>query len=738
MVVLPTVQRFDPTKPVASIPGSPSRFHSGDMRANFQALSRANDLRCTQQNPPDLTVFVEAGAYAISSQQTQHFPSGNSSVLDTTTGGTLGWQKVFVLELDSTNNLIWNANGAWTPTAPTAPPYTDQRIPLCEVLVTHSDAYITQPNIFDVRPMINLGVGLAQLVNPGQVTLTATIPGQTDFDTSAHFHFFPGQHEILVWTDPPSTYCGGVPSPCFGLLYRIVDIDYIELDDHTIRFLPPYAFALGDRVVIWKIGISATPGTIALSDLSDVSGNEAAAFHTADAPTGINPYLTVSGHNSINHLTSVPSLAPVVAHLVTAATNAAHRHHAVEIEVSQSPTPLLYNTTATDVQTALVSLSTNLYFPFRQQHEASGTHGPKVTILQTNADNALSITKSNTGAVNAVDITNGGTGYGLNINQSGEATALAITKFGAGSNPAILITNSGTGTGAGLRVYQSGNAAGVRVEKSNTGSVPAIEVLSSNAGAGIAVVQNGTDPGSHGITITQSTGGSSLSVNHSVPGQDAVVITRNASGTKSAVLINQSHTGSLNSALVINNSGSLYGLHVENFIPASTSAVVKIDNHCTSSGYDIQGSNNSWRIDKLGNISTDTSATISTDLSVVHNTYLVKSAADGGSGGFLRTGKGPDLTLTLVPGGANYVILTHTLHRVDCTPGNGLRFIYTGSLGNTPSIGTVVMIAGPLNHNPLLPRTDAPGSNQTLNGNYLYSTVLTYVWMGDLWYAVGF
>ena len=87
---------FDPNQPLYR-----SKLTSEFLRENFQALSRANDLRVTEQDPPDLTVKVEPGSYALTSESTLRYAGGSSDPLDTTTGGSPTQKRVFVLELDN-------------------------------------------------------------------------------------------------------------------------------------------------------------------------------------------------------------------------------------------------------------------------------------------------------------------------------------------------------------------------------------------------------------------------------------------------------------------------------------------------------------------------------------------------------------------------------------------------------------------------------------------------------------
>jgi hypothetical protein len=301
------------------------------------------------------------------------------------------------------------------------------------------------------------------------------------------------------------------------------------------------------------------------------------------------------------------------------------------------------------------------------------------------------VTKSAGDGSSVVIINNYDPCVGLYALQRGAGTAIRVDSSATSSNIISVLStvsstgnaidinvkgSGGTGGGFGIHVQQRGEAQALYLEKVGTGVVDCMHVANEGFGAGIRVNQSNTSGLSVGIQVDQR-------------------------GAGYCYYANKLHGGA-DPAIAINNAGT---------------------------GKDIYGNGGNWTVDKLGNAAFGGNMNVGDNLQVNENTYL------GPSGGFLRIGQGPNLTLTLVGGGANYVVLTHTLHRVDCN-GQGLRYIYTGSFGNTPPIGTVIMIAGPTNHNTLFPRTDVAGSNQSLNGNYGYATVLTYVWMGDLWYTV--
>lgn len=583
---------FDTTKPVSG-----QRFRSEEIRENFQALSRANDLRCSEQDPPDLTIKVEAGAYAITSNETKFFTGGStleSLMLSALSGGSVGQTRIIVLELDTSGALLFNTSGSWVtpPTVPTAPNYTSDRIPLCEIVIFTGDTEITQDRITDVRPMINLGATGATggLVSPGVATSLADElgplglgpgMGQQDFDTSSSFTYLPGQDEILV-------YSGGV--------YQTVDEDYTELDSETIRFLT--ARPDGERVTIWKVGLSATPGSIGLADLSDVDGNEAAAFNNADSPTAINPFLTTSGHAAIDH-SALPSLAPFAAHLVTIATNGGHRHHASEIEATDT----FAFSNATDIQGVLDDVETNIYQQFLDEHNADGTHGPKVTISQTSADNALNVVHGNVGFAGSVfNLVNNGTGNCLDItsSHSGSQTALSVAHSG-GSDAVVITSDTTTGFHAlEINTLDTSNTTGnnaINIDHARVGS-NAVFTQTPNFGHRTQVA-GGTESGwGFYADIDNATARGIVLDMAAVSTTSAIRVTHagNPNVTNGVVRIDVTNSGASNpAAIVVNQSGDGVGLQVTKTINGPQPGI-KIQTNATGVPSDIAGTNNNWSI----------------------------------------------------------------------------------------------------------------------------------------------
>ena len=540
---------FDVTKPAEN-----TRFNSQQIRDNFEAVGRASDLKCFEQDPPDRTIYVQPGRYYTVTTASTLFPGGDTDPIDTTTGGLLGQERIVVVEITDAVTLYLNY-GAWAAAgSAVAPTYNPSNIALAEVLVTFNDQEIMDDQITDVRPLINLGNTGTEIISPEIFTTTAT-PGQTNFDTSSSFTFVPNASELLVWT-------GGV--------FQTPVIDYTEPNDHTVQFAVPRP--VGERVTIWKVGISAVPATMSLYDLSDVSGNEADAFHNADAATAINPFLTISGHTAIDH-TTLPFYGPIAIHLSTTATSV--RHHASLIEATDNFT----FSSATNVQGVLDDVEGNIYQPFLAQHKNDGTHGPKVTIDQTTSNDALIINKAGVGTAVNLSIPVGSTAVGVTINNSGLSNGL-------------LVKQATSASAAGIRIEQSANNNGLVILKSGAG-----------AGYGIYVLNSGTDPS---IYIEQAGNGKGLRIAQA--GSDnAVVIEKSSPDASSAVLINNSGAGV--ALYVRQTSVSSQGIRVDqgtanttiflNKLNGGAGDVINISN--SGSGYDIRGHNSNWWYDKSGN-----------------------------------------------------------------------------------------------------------------------------------------
>ena len=133
---------FDLTKPSSS-----SRFNSEELRNNFTALSRANDLRCRASDPPDLNVNVEPGMFSAVTTSSVDFVGG-SIAIDTTTGGLPNQERIFIVEMEPAGTLFINDGGSWALADNALPPlFTVGNIALCSALVTFGDTEIVDSQI---------------------------------------------------------------------------------------------------------------------------------------------------------------------------------------------------------------------------------------------------------------------------------------------------------------------------------------------------------------------------------------------------------------------------------------------------------------------------------------------------------------------------------------------------------------------------------------------------------------
>jgi len=209
------------------------------------------------------------------------------------------------------------------------------------------------------------------------------------------------------------------------------------------------------------------------------------------------------------------------------------------------------------------------------EHTITGTHGPKVNIIQTAADNALVISKG--GASSAVSISCGtiNTGRAIDI-LSLSSTEAAIYVAQNGNGPGVIINRSGggllsealivnqAGTGFGLRVYQSSANDAVRIEKSNPGVGPALQVFNTGSGAGVAIDNRGTSV--------------ALNINQTVSGTEALQI--NQAANDEALRINRSNAGGAPTFRIDHAGiGNVMDLYQNNI--TATASVLRMSNAST-------------------------------------------------------------------------------------------------------------------------------------------------------------
>lgn len=153
-------------------------------------------------------------------------------------------------------------------------------------------------------------------------------------------------------------------------------------------------------------------------------------------------------------------------------------------------------TNETILQDILDDVNDNIYLPLTVEHNlASGAHGPKVTITQSNADNALTIDKTSTGTGSAVFIEDSGSSAAVQIEKPGEGTALSISKDSTDAEDAVVIDNSGSASALAITHNSPGNAVTI---DSTQGSGSAVRISnndSSSIGDSLRVEQFGVGGG---------------------------------------------------------------------------------------------------------------------------------------------------------------------------------------------------------------------------------------------------
>lgn len=654
---------FDVTKPETK-----TRLNSEQIRDNFEAVGRASDLKCFAQDPPDLTLFVQPGIFYTITTSSITWAGGASPPIDTTTGGLPGQKRIVVVEMTQFGTVYLNY-GSWVtpPTVPTAPTYSASSIALAEVLVTFNDSEIIDGQVTDIRPLINLGNAGTSMISPELQTYQATA-GQTVFITT-NFTFVPGADEILVWS-------GGV--------FQTPVVDYTEPNDHTVQF--SVARPLNERVTIWKVGISAAPAALALADLTDVTTDEADAFHNADAADATNPFLTESGHNAIDHLTDVPSLAPVAVHITsTATTIVGMRHHAEEIEATDNFT----FTSETNVQGVLDDLETNFYQKFLEEHESTGVHGPNVTITNTTTTEALLITQQG-------DVTATGS---VKILQQGAGNALRLEKSSTTTQPCLQVLM--TGAGHGVSIDQRGNNYGLYVTTTSVSTSPAVHINNEADDRAMQIVQFANNNGLYinkwgtgagaVIHINNQGTGDGLYINNT-RGANGIQINNQANSPTAALYVNNITTGS-GRAVRVDNSSSGYTLYL-NKITTTGGDVLAIAN--AGSGYDVYGSSGRWNVAKSGNAN------------------FADVRVGGGTGvatGFFSLAQGVNLTINSTGG----ITPTNSYHRVDTyasAASDNLDYINASSV----PVGTILVLMSVNTARNVNVRNKAVGGNIDLHG----------------------
>jgi hypothetical protein len=174
-----------------------------------------------------------------------------------------------------------------------------------------------------------------------------------------------------------------------------------------------------------------------------------------------------------------------------------------------------------------------------------GKHGPKVTITQTGNDNVLIVTKTDTGTADTIVVNNSGSGWDI----KGTTGAWGVTQDG------IIVCMGITG------VSLSGGATGVQGQTGIQGATGVQGVtgigatgVQGDTGVGTAGSQGAT--GLQGVTGLGGSGGLQAAYDNgqTISGSTGITITQNT--TRTALTLNQTSTGNQSSVLVINNSST--------------------------------------------------------------------------------------------------------------------------------------------------------------------------------------
>ena len=507
---------------------------SQEIRTNFQALERGNDLRSvlgTTVNPvKTLALWIEPGSYATDGSSTKFWAGGF-----TPDYGTAGWPSIVnpvqyrtdTVVINSVGNIVISI-GSESPTPPPASPYPSDCVPIVEVTILQGIAALDDSNVTirDVRPMyVTSAAGFG--INPKEETQYAA-SGQHTFNL-ATITYTPGNSELNV-------YMGGVR--------KNPNEDYIEssttsitfIDPATLPFIITKGLPLNEKVTVWKVGAASAHR---LADLDDVSVDQANAVID---PLGVR-FTLYSG----------PSFSGTF--------------------LANANNPFA---TLADVSNVVGTI------PFGVQHIASGLnagkHGPTVTIDQTADNPTLKITKANVGgsfpvvlvdnsdSVPALQIMQTGVAPGVLLQQSGSADALQISYLSTVASVAPI---------AVLRTVSTAREPLITLRANTTGGL----------GANISILGNELTFANQANvrTFTFDVATATLSITGSSDSPRVVINHPSAGGGKSLEVI---HVGA-NDAVRINNSGSAYALTLNN---TSTNTILVVKGTATANLEPLWGS----------------------------------------------------------------------------------------------------------------------------------------------------
>lgn len=475
---------------------------SEDVRTNFQALERANELRPTpgvdQDAAQPLTVFVESGRYAVSSSTSLVFAQSHSPVFTVPTTN----DRTDLLYLNSMGNLtiVQGTESLF----PTAPAYPSDIIPIAEVTISPSTVAIEQDDIVDVRPLYIAGtVGVG--ISPMSEVQIATA-GQTIFNLTS-FSFSVGQDEVLV-------FAGGVK--------KVAPDDYVENSANQIEFVS--GRPAGERIEFYRVGSASTS---LLSGLDDVSVDLAEAVQDVDA-------LRAAPADRTNPLATIADTT-AAAGMFGAEHNTSTGEHGPRVNIVQPTNDIALSITKSNTGASsaidITTIGSDVAINVIQQGNAGS-----LELLQTGNGNAIAATQNGDG--NAIVVTQAGDGQAVDINYNATGAlvqstpALSISRLITGSlEPMINLHDNTSATGGNisfsadeliiadestntskfvfntdtgrLLIENGGNNNHLQVDKTSTGAGYAIQASNSGSQATARISQQGT-----GAVLSLSNSGS--------------------------------------------------------------------------------------------------------------------------------------------------------------------------------------------------------------------------------------
>lgn len=466
---------FDATKPVDG-----SFLVSEEVRDNFSAVSRANELRPqpgleADDDPANsLKVFVNSGRYATDGQSTKSFTGQMSGAFVAPTTNN----RIDILYITLGGALsIHQGSEAITPVAP---PYPADATAIAEVTLYPGITEITSDDFVDVRPMFVLsaaGFG----INPIEEAFVGD--GSTTLFSLTAFAYAPGQSELNV-------YVGGV--------HKESGVDYTETSTSQFTFSTPPA--AGVRILVWKVGSASAH---ALADLDDVDVATSEAVTDPDS----NRTNTADRNNPFATLADVAGAIPF-----SSEHDEITGEHGPRVNITQS-----------SADRALSIEKTN-----------TGT-GVALNLINSGTDAGIAINQ--VGAGIGLDITENGNNIGLRITQNVANIAASIVQNAA--NTGLRIThNNATATALPLSIRRA-TTAGTReplINLRDIGNANGANISFYNNEFSIADQSSNTRK----LTLNTVTGALSLTSGTDV---NRLVVTKTTSGAGDCINVTSAGSG---------------------------------------------------------------------------------------------------------------------------------------------------------------------------------------------------